>query len=261
MRTPIALSAALLFLAACRAEPPKSAAPAERPFDVADLAAARALDAALARVVALSAAAPASGGDLALEERLGAAAGAAEAALGRLAQPRDRAAAEPAVAAARRVAAEARSASLAAAREDLARKALDYRHSRAGWNLAAPPEGAQRELDQVRQELEQIESEAGGVAPVAPRDEGHKMDTGGRRLAAETAVLRGRAAAGRLEEPLGAAARRWVEAADRSVRGVLDLSAAPEAERSRLAAAHLAARADALEALAEYTRLRAERGR
>jgi hypothetical protein len=89
MRTRIALSAALAVLAACRAEPPAGTAPGERPFDIGDLAAA----------------------------------GAAEAALGRLAQPRDW------------VAAEARSGGLAAAhlaaRADALEALAEYTRPRA----------------------------------------------------------------------------------------------------------------------------------
>jgi len=42
MRTRIAVSLALATLAACRAEPPVRTVPGERPFDLEDLAAARA---------------------------------------------------------------------------------------------------------------------------------------------------------------------------------------------------------------------------
>jgi hypothetical protein len=197
-RAALLVLACALGLAGCRREPAGGApAPAARPHSLGDLAAARALDAGLARAGA-----------------------------------------------------------------DLGRQASGYRRSRASWPPVSPaPEGAARQLDDVRRELEQIELEAGEVHSVAPRDEGHKMDWGSRRLSAEQAALSGRDAAARLDPSQRDSASRWVAAQDLAVQALLKLGAAPQGGRRARSLAHLQSHADALDALAEYTRLRAQAAR
>jgi hypothetical protein len=93
------------------------------------------------------------------------------------------------------------------------------------------------------------------------RAEGHEMDWGSRRLSAAQSALAGSDAAARLHPPLRGSASRWVAAQDRAVQTLLELGAAPQAQRRGLSLAYLQARADALDALAEYTRPRAQAAR
>jgi hypothetical protein len=276
-----AAAAALLALVACKKEPPRPAVPAPpapAAFRPSDLAAATALDARLARVTLLASdlQAAAQEGDAhvraraTLEPRLALAVEDADRALAGVSHPHDRSAGERALAAARRwprLAAALRTeppgagpAELRAAADELGRAVVDYRRARASFPVAAAPEGgAALAFTRARAELERAESEAGQRLPVAPRDQGHELDPAGRRLSARGAAGRAREAAARLEPPLRDPALRWVEAEARALDALQSLPTAGADRRGALAREYQEAKADALDALAEYQRVVAAR--
>jgi len=283
MRTAAALVALALglALAGCKQEPrPPRTAPAapavERPFTPADLAAAMALDARLARVTLLASELQLAADDgpraladraASLEPRLTAAGDETERALAAVAHPGDRALAERAVEAARRwpslarelrAAPSAGPAPLRRPQDELGRAVFEYRRARATLPvLAAPETGPAAAFSRASVELEHVEGEAGQRLPSAPRDEGRRLDATGARRSARASVARARDAAGRLPPHLQAPALRWVEAEGKAVEALLALGAAPEAGRRALSLGYLEAKADALDARAEYQRLRA----
>jgi hypothetical protein len=280
MRTATALAALAIALTACKQErPPRrtSQAPAavQQPFTLRDLSAATALDARLARVSILASRLELAGGDgpqalsaasAALGPRLTAALAEAERALADVAHPADRPLAERAVAAARRWPALARElaaataaspASLEGPRDELGRAVYEYRHARSQLPLVAAPEvGAAAAFTGARVQLERAEADAARRLPAPPRDEGHEPVAVSRR-ALQAAASRAREAAAGLEPEPRAAALRWVDAQAEVVERLLALGAAPETSRRALSLGYLEAKADALDAMAEYQRIRA----
>jgi hypothetical protein len=190
-----------------------------------------------------------------------------------VAHPLDRPQAEAAAAAARRFAAalaafgpalakdpRASTEAVFQAREDLGRAVNAYRQARTAWKIDQPLEvGPAQDFAEARRDLEVAEMQALQVSMVAPRDEGHKLDAGSARLSAQTAAGRARDAAQRLDPELREAATRWVDAQDRSVQALMTLQGAPQAQQPRLSLDYQAARAEALAALAELARRRADR--
>jgi hypothetical protein len=280
MRSTTLVLAALLAAAGCRKQTePAAAPPAPAPFRLADVAAAAALDARLAsltyqasrhlELVARGEVARARESAPALEAAVQAAAAAA----GAVSHPLDRPGAEAALEAARKFTAalvafgqasaadpRASPAALVQARDDLGRAVNAYRQLRSAWRVDQSLEvGAAQDFAEAKRDLERAEMQALEVSLVAPRSEGHKLDTGAARLAAQAAAGRARDAAARLEPELRDAAGRWVEAQDRSVQALMALTAGSPPEQPRLSLAYQAARADALGALATLTRLRADR--
>lgn len=275
-------SAALVLLAAaaCRKQPepatPAAAAPAA--FTLRDVAAAAALDARLAaltwqgsRCLDLLGRGDRAGAQ-ALAGGLSTALAEAEQAAAAVAHPLDRTASAGVVAGARgfvqalaaftaAVAADPRAspAALIQARDELGRAVNAYRQSRTAWRVEAPLEvGAAQDFAEAKQALERAEMQGLQLAAVAPRDEGHRLDAGSARLGAQTAAVRARDAAARLDPALRLAAARWVDAQERSLQALTALGAAPAAEQPRLSLGYQAARAEALAALADYARLKAD---
>jgi hypothetical protein len=277
-----------LALLACKREPPAAApaqgpapaaAPAGRTFERADLAAATQLDAKLARVTLFASELSAAAEDGAsaarerakeLAPRLATAVVDAEGALAAISYPADKVAAEPALAAARRwpaLAVEtaegngaAAGTSLAAARDALGKAVFDYRRSRTQYALApSPASPAEADFVRARAELERVEAEAGARLPVAPRDEGHKLDTGSARLTAQAAAARAKEAAAALEPALRDPALRWTDAESRALAALHELSGADAKAQRRLSLAYQEGKADALDAAAELERARARR--
>jgi hypothetical protein len=145
-------------------------------------------------------------------------------------------------------------------REDLGRAVNQYRQARAFWKIDQPLEvGPALDFAEAGRELERAEMQALEVSQVAPRDEGHKLDAGSARLSAQAAAGRARDAAQRLDPDLREAATRWVDAQDRSVQALMALQAAPQAQQPGLSLDYQAARAEALAALADLVRRRADR--
>jgi len=263
------LVAVCFCLFACKQEHPPAPPPAPRAFSQGDLAAAALLDAKLARVALLSTRLQlaAEGGAAVIRERarglapeISATVSACEQALRAVSHPADRAPAERAVAAARRFlpltddlrAGAGSPAALHGAADELGRTVLAYRQARAGYAMATAPEGgAAFAFARARAALERAEAELGRSLPAAadPAAPAH----------APEAAARARRAAGALEEPLRGPALRWAGAQAQAVEALGALGATAEAGRGELALRYQQAKADALEALAEYERARAER--
>jgi len=239
------LAALLVLLAACRREAPPATADGGPPpqagaFTQADLAAAAALDARLARLAFIAAELETA---LAFERAdklrilaarmsppLEAAAAEAERALDGISDPRDRERAVPLVEAARRwpgllsaavaerLAPEGRPpgpalGALAATDEEVARRLDAYRRFRSTWRLAAGPpegEGALLFLD-ARRSLEAAEARLGQALP-GPGAPGGPLDPATARTGMAAAVERAREASGRVDPERRAAARRFVDA-------------------------------------------------
>ena len=113
----------------------------------------------------------------------------------------------------------------------------------------APFAGAALSFARARTALERAEAELGRSLPAAS----------GPLARVPEATALARRAAGALQEPLRSPALRWAEAEAQAVEMLGVLGATPEAGRSALALRYQQAKADALEALAEYERARAER--
>lgn len=284
MRRPALLLAAALLAPACKREaPPPPPAPAAAPagpraFTARDLAAATALDAHLAALTLASSRyldrltreGPAAARELtpAVEAALVASAAAAA----DVVHPADRPAAAAAVEAgsklARTLAAfgatvatdpRASPAALLTARDELGRAVNAYRQLRSTWRMEEPLEvGAAQDFAAAKAEMEKAEMGALQVVAVAPRDEGHKMEYTSVRLTTQAAAGRARDAAARLDPALREAAARWVNAQERSVQALVDLSSASAAEQPRASLAYQAARAEALAALAAYAKQKAD---
>jgi exonuclease SbcC len=270
---PLALRALLvvtLVVAACKKTEPAAgtaappAAPAASAFTMRDLAVATALDARLARLslAASDAEAALAAGAKARLAELEAARGEAERALATIRNAADRGPAERALTAARAhadaLAARAASASAGAQEELLrTRDALGsaiaaYRQARARVRLQAPePQGAERDFDGARRDMERVETALGSRTPVAPRDEGHERDPAA-RVTGELAARRAAEAAERLEPTLREPAARYAAAERRVLQAVTQLGGAAVGEQARLAREYHAAKADALAALADY---------
>jgi hypothetical protein len=292
VRRPAALLV-LALLAACRTEAPPALPDAGPPppgaFTPADVAAAETLDARLARLSLLAAemetAVAFARGD-ALRARaarlaplLEAAAAGADRALDGIRDPRDRDLAVPLVAAARRwpallsgaVAERLSSASLppgpalravSATDEEVARHLDAYRRSRSTWLLTGPAEGEGVLLFlEARRALEAAEARLGEALP-GPGARGRgQVDPERARGEAAAAVGRAREAAGRVEPWRREAARSFVDAQERAIELLTGLAAAPPDPRERASRAlgYQAAKVEALEAAAEWSRLTAAR--
>ena len=269
----LALALALAF-AGCKQE--RQQAPTRRAFTGSDLAAAAAVDARLARVTLLASSlqlatdeAPAElpSRAAALEPRLAVAVADAERALADVTHPGDRELAEHAVEVARRwpgLAHELRqsgtgsAASLQRPRDELGRAVFAYRRARSQYPLEAAAEvGPSLAFAQARAGLERSEAEAGQRLPVAPRDKGHELDLTATRRSAHSAADHAREAAGRLGAELKGPALRWVKAESEAVQALIALPVAPAARRGTHSLHYQEAKADALDALAEYERIRA----
>ena len=262
----LSLLACCLCLLACQRERPPPPLPAPRTFSRSDLAAAALLDAKLARVALLASRLQlaAEGGGAAIRERaralapeISAAVAACDEALRSVSHPADRAPAERAVSAARRFlplgddlrAGAGSPAALHGAADELGRGILAYRQARSGYAMAAAPEGgATLAFAQARAALERAEAELGRSLPAAELVS-----------SAPEAAARARRAAGALEEPLRGPASRWAGAQAQAVEALGALGTAPEAGRGEVALRYQQAKAEALEALAEYERTRAGR--
>jgi hypothetical protein len=250
---------------------------------MADLAAATAFDARIARLSLLAATyeswlmvEPADLGARtdALAPELERAVAGAKSAVEAIRHPEDRArASRLAEAAARwpRLLAEARREVLAkdpartsaaealfAADEAVGRALLDYRRFRSQWAVAdAPFESppvmgwleARRDLERLEGALGERMPAEGGVSLARPE---------GFRSALAEAAGRARAGAAALDEARRAQAVAWIDAQERAVAAMLDLAAArAPAERARASLAYQAQKLAVLEATAEYTRLTA----
>lgn len=282
MRRPALLLAAALLAPACKREAPPPAAPAAAPagpraFTARDLAAAAALDARLAALTLASSRyldkltreGPAAAREL--TPAVEAALVASTAAAAEVAHPADKPAAAAAVEAggklARTLAAfgatvatdpKASPAALLTARDELGRAVNAYRQLRSTWRMEEPLEvGAAQDFAAAKAEMEKAEMGALQVVAVAPRDEGHKMEYTSIRLTSQAAAGRARDAAAKLDPALREPAARWVDAQERSVQALVDLSSASPAEQPRASLAYQAARAEALAALAEYAKQKA----
>lgn len=278
-RTALLLGLALAS-PACKQEAPVSAqAPAgARPFTARDLAAASLLDARLASVTLEASrildrlSRGERDGARELAPAIEAAVVAATSAAEQVSHPADRPMADAAVTAARKFAValsafaatlatdpRASPAPLVTARDELGRSVNAYRQLRTGWRMDQPlPVGAEQDYAAAKAEMEKAEMGALQVVSVAPRDEGHKMEYTSIRLTTQAAAGRARDAAARLDPALRDAATRWVDAQERSVQALVALSSASPAEQPKASLAYQAARVEALAALAEYARRKAE---
>jgi hypothetical protein len=293
----------LLVLAAlaCRREPKPGAntvavpagapgeAPAEaRVFTMADLAAATRLDARVQRLLALASeyktALTFDRGPRLTEHtdvvarRLAEAVRAADESLRDVRDPRDRAVAEPVVAAVRRWPAlldaarteliaspqPARRAAddLAATDDEVARALNRYRTFRASWRIVNSPAEPEAVLEYLRARRAMEEEEAalggkvqGGASTAETGTE--TADKARLRAAVVGVVSTARAAAGKIDEPRKASARRFVDAQARALDALVELAAggALEEEHGRRTLEYQMAKVDALEAAAEYVQL------
>lgn len=246
------------FVALACKEPARtadSAAQKQRPFTASDLAAATAVDARLARVTLLAfelelAAHHPNAGERAsaLAPRLSEAVSQAEAAVATVTNPTDRTLAERALAAARPWPALAREmrggsvpAALASSSDDLGSAIFDYRRARSTYRADLAPEtGPALAFARARAALEAAEAKLG---------EGHRVD------AWEPTAERARVAASALDGNARAPALRWVQAESLAVQALLAMGSASEENRLALSLRYQEAKADALDALAEYRRL------
>ncbi len=151
---------------------------------------------------------------------------------------------------------------LAAADEDVALHLDAYRRFRSTWRLAPGPpedEGAIVFLE-ARHALEAAEERLGRALP-GPGVPGGRLDPARARAEAAEAVGRAREAAGRVDPGRREAARRFADAQGRALEAMIGLAGAPSdpRERARRALDYQAAKAEALEAVAEWTRLSAAR--
>ncbi|HEY6105447.1 MAG TPA: hypothetical protein VIV59_05670, partial [Anaeromyxobacteraceae bacterium] len=151
---------------------------------------------------------------------------------------------------------------LAALGAEVARGLEAYRRSRSAWVLGAPPEDETAvTFSQARNELERAEARLGAALPAGPGAPAPRLDQAQTRAEIEVAVRRGQAAAAVVAGDRRAAAQRWVDAQARTLEALLALAASPPDPRQRMARslAYQDAKAEALEALAEYARLAAAR--
>jgi hypothetical protein len=288
VKTTVALAAALAALA-CRREAPEEPHPAPRPapetFRMADLAAATAFDAKVARLSLLAATYQSwlqvRPDDLrartdALAPRLEEAARDVERALAPIRNASDRVLAArlaaavlrwPALLAAARDEAlsgdrsrMAAGEALAAADGTIGAALLEYRRFRSGWAIGDAP----AELPEVvrwleaRRDLERIE---GALGERMPADGGVSLARPqGFREAVADAAGRARTGAAALDEARRGHALAWIDAQERAVGAMLDLAGAvAPAARARAALAYQSEKVAVLEAVAEYTRLTAAR--
>ncbi len=128
-----------------------------------------------------------------------------------------------------------------------------YRRSRAAWLLEEPePAGPEREFADARRELERAESRLPPARERAAR-RGADEDPSAARTSGRRAAGRAKAAADALPPTLRGPAVRYAAAQERALAGVNELAAAhDDAESARAGRAYLAAKAEALGALADY---------
>jgi len=146
--------------------------------------------------------------------------------------------------------------------EEVARRLDAYRRSRSTWSLAAGPaesEGALLFLE-ARRALEAAEARLGEALP-GPGARGGQVDPERARAEAAAAVARAREATGRVDPGRREAARRFVDAQERAIELLIGLATAPPDPRERASRAlgYQAAKAEVLEAVAEWSRLSAAR--
>jgi hypothetical protein len=151
---------------------------------------------------------------------------------------------------------------LAATDEEVARRLDAYRRFRSTWRLAAgPPEGEGALLFlEARRSLEAAEARLGQALP-GPGAPGARLDPVAARTGMAAAVGRAREASGRVDPERRAAARRFVDAQERALQEMIGLASSPAdpRERARRALAYQAAKAEVLDAVAEWSRLTAAR--
>ncbi len=260
-------------------------------FTMADLVAATRLDASVARLSVFSTeyklALTFDRGSRLVEHTdrlaklLDEAAAEADRALEGVRDPRDRSLAAPLVSAVRRwpmllrdtraellgppnVPAPRAAQALAATDDEVARALGLYRRFRAAWRISDAPGETPGVIDflQARRALEVAETELGRALP----EGGRAADAGVANPTAAGGVLdrvigNAREAAGRVDGERQASARRWVETQGRALRSLVALvgpDGTPE-ERARRSLEYQVAKLEALEAVAEYTRLTARR--
>jgi hypothetical protein len=118
-------------------------------------------------------------------------------------------------------------------------EAIDvYRRSRTGWRLELPPrEGAERDFEDARRELERLEAT---LPPASPP-------------AVSLAVRRAQATAGKLPSGLREPAARYASGQEKALAALRAGSKAADARNAAAAArAYHAAKVEALAALADY---------
>lgn len=281
MSTRILAVAVVALLAACskKTEPDPQAAPGARAspppaasgFTARDVALATALDARLARLSLVASDAHAALSEQAqrgaarareLLPALDAARGELERALAAVGTQADRNLAERAVASARSyaeaIAAAATGRAAAAgellrSRDAFGEAIAAYRQARSRWRVPAlEGEGAERAFAEARRELERAEAALLSRTRVAPREDGHELEPATLRMTGRMAADRAKAAAASLGPTLRDAAGRYAAAEQRAFELAVGLREASDAERARLSREYHAAKADALQALADY---------
>ncbi len=291
------LAAALtIALPACRKERAPArpdAGPARASgFTMADLVAATALDARVARLTLLASEYKTAltfdrGTRLLahtdeLAPKLDQASAEAGRALEAIAHPGDRALAAPVVAAAQRWPALLRAArdellgppnvdraraaeALAAADAEVARALSAYRRFRASWRIADAPgeDAAVMAFLLSRRTLESAETELGSALPEGPGTsaDGGRPDFAFARRRVDGALREARAAAGRVDAARRPSAVAWVDAQGKALDAMLSMgagAAAPE-EYARLGLVYQGAKVESREAAAAYTRATAAR--
>jgi hypothetical protein len=283
-----ALALAAAILAGCRREeqPPAPAAPPPAPtFTMADLAAATAFDARVARVSLVATSyqstllfepADLRGRTDRMTPQLEAAVTEMNAALAAIRNPADRALAAPVAAAASRwpaLLARARDEvltndpkrtqageALAAGDEEIARALLAYRRFRSGWTIVDAP----LELPEVvrwleaRRDLERLESTLGERMPADGGVSLKRPDAF--RSAVREAAARGRTGALALDPDRQRRALEWIDAQQGAIEAMLELAAADKPPlRAKASLVYQARKVDVLDAGAAYTALTAER--
>jgi hypothetical protein len=258
---------------------------------MADLVAATQLDVCVARLVLLSGeykmALTFDRGSRLIEHTdrlaklLDEAAGSTSRAFDQLRNPRDRALAAPLVAAARgwpallrdtraellgppNVPVAQAAQALATADDSIARALESYRRFRSKWRISDAPDEAGQVIDflQARRALEAAETELGRRLDGASGSaDGGTPDLPKARQSIDRLGSSAQSAAARIDEERRPSARRWVEAETRALNSLLALMTRdniPE-ERARRSLEYQIAKVEALEAVAEYTRLTAKR--
>jgi hypothetical protein len=150
---------------------------------------------------------------------------------------------------------------LAAVDEQIAQALVEYRSFRAGWRIADAPQETPQVLEFLRgrRELEALESKVGARLPAGPAT-AVPLDPGPVRAELEAAAKRARAGIAGLDEPRRARANAWVDAQETAIRALLGLAAeTAEERRAKASLEYQAQKVAALEATAEYTRLTAVR--
>jgi hypothetical protein len=150
---------------------------------------------------------------------------------------------------------------LAAVDEQIAQALVEYRSFRAGWRIADAPQETPQVLEFLRgrRELEALESKVGARLPVGPAT-AVPLDPGPVRAELEAAAKRARTGIAGLDEPRRARASAWVDAQESAIRALLGLAAeTAEERRAKASLEYQAQKVASLEATAEYTRLTAAR--